>query len=249
MKVKVTKVNVANLNALIKKMLLMDTSLYINIGKGRVWSSVYTPTKDVVKSFSLPTDDVFTFEKPVEDIIKLSFFSGSRLANCIGHFDPHHLSMEISTFKDEDEGVLYADKIVLRDQKLKIEIHCQDTSLGFTSMTDEQMQRAFDKSTELFSFQFSREDFTKVTSLFTLDKKELLEITGESDGVHIKTDAFDIIIDDNKYINEIVSKSTFKVFFDRVDKETYDVSICENKLILASQESQTIIALNLAITE
>jgi hypothetical protein len=249
MKVKVTKVSVANLNALIKKMLLMDTSLYINIGKDRVWSSVYTPTKDVVKSFSMSTDDVFTFEKPIEDTIKLSFFSGTRLANCIAHFDPHHLEMEISIFKDDDEGVYYADKIVLRDQKLKIEIHCQDISLGFTSMTDDQVKRAFDKSSELFTFQFSREDFSKVTSLFSLDKKELLEITGESDGIHIKTDAFDIIIDDNKKINDEITKSTFKAFFDRVDKETYDVSVCENKLILTSQETLTTIALNLAITE
>lgn len=249
MKVKVTKVSVAHLNGLIRKMLLMDTSLYININKDQVWSSVYTPTKDVVKSFSMPTSDVFTFENPIEETIKLSFFSGSRLANCIGHFDPHHLQMEISIFKDEDEGVFYADKMILRDQKLKIEIHCQDISLGFTSMTEDQVTRAFDKSSELFQFQYSKEDFTKVSSLISLDKSELLKITGESDGIHIKTDAFDIIIDDNQKINDGIQKSTFKSFFERVDKETYHVSVCENKLILTSQETNTIIALNLAITE
>jgi hypothetical protein len=248
MKVKVTKVNVANLNALMKKMLLMDTSLYINVNNDRVWSSVYTPTKDVVKSFSLSTSDVFTFESELKETIKLSFFSGSRLQNCISHFDPHHLQMEISTFKDEDEGVYYADKVVFRDQKLKIEVHCQDISLGFTSMTEDQVSRAFDKSSGLFTFDFPKEDFTKVNSLFTLDKSELLKITSESDGVHVKTDAFDIIVDDRPK-SEIVEKSTFKAFFDRVDKETYIVTACENKLILESQESNMTIALNLAITE
>lgn len=248
MKVKVTKVNVAHLNGLIKKMLLMDTSLYINVNQDLVWSSVYTPTKDVVKSFSIPTSEVFTFEKPIEDTIKMSFFSGSRLQNCIGHFDPHHLEMEISTFKDDDEGVYYADKIVLRDQKLKIEIHCQDISLGFTSMTEEQVGRAFDTSSEIFKFEYSREDFTKVSSLFTLDKSELLQIASESDGIHIRTDAFDIVVDDRQKGDGTV-KSTFKAFFDRVDKETYTVIACENKLILISQESQMRIALNLAITE
>ncbi len=248
MKVKVTKVNVAHLNGLIKKMLLMDTSLYINVSKDQVWSSVYTPTKDVVKSYSIPCSDIFTFDKPIEETIKLSFFSGSRLQNCISHFDPHHLQMDISTFKDEEEGVYYADKIILRDQKLKIEIHCQDISLGFTSMTNDQVSRAFDTSSEIFKFDFSREDFTKVAALFSLDKSELLQISAESDGVHIKTDAFDIIVDDRNQGDGTI-KSTFKSFFDRVDKETYSVIACENKLILISQESQTRIALNLAITE
>ena len=126
MKVKINKVSVPHLSNLIKKMLLMDSSLYINIDENRVWSSVYVPTKDVVKSFGIPVSDVFTFDKPIDNTIKLSFFSGSRLLACIGHFDPHQLSMEISTF--EDDGVYYADKVILRDQKLKIELHCQDIS-------------------------------------------------------------------------------------------------------------------------
>jgi len=249
MKVKITKVSVANLSALIKKMLLMDTSLYININQDRVWSSVYTPTKDVVKSYGLATKEVFEFESPIDQTIKLSFFSGSRLLNCIGHFDPHHLSMEMSTFKDEDEGVFYADKIILRDQKLKIEIHCQDISLGFTSMTEDQVKRAFDESTSLFDFQFSREDFTKVTSLFTFDKSELFQIVGDVDGIHIKTEAFDIIVDDSQKSETKTIKSSFKSFLDKVDKETYTISVCESKLIMKSQETRTLIALNLAITE
>ena len=162
MKVKIKNVKVANFSALIKRMLLMDTSLYININKDRVWSSVYVPTKDVVKSYGIETKQVFDFESDLEDTVKLSFFSGSRLLTCIGYFDPHHLSMDISTFKDDD-GSYYADKIVLKDQKLKIEIHCQDISLGFTSMTDEQVTRAFDKSTALLNFQLSREDLSKVS--------------------------------------------------------------------------------------
>lgn len=247
MKVKINKVSVPHLSNLIKKMLLMDSSLYINVDENRVWSSVYVPTKDVVKSFGIPVSDVFTFDKPIDNTIKLSFFSGSRLLNCIGHFDPHHLSMEISTF--EDDGVYYADKVILRDQKLKIELHCQDISLGFTSMTDDQVKRAFDESTEILKFQFSREDFTKVGSLLSLDKSELFQIIGDVDGVHVKTEAFDIVIDDSHKESEKIVKSTFKSFLEKVDKETYDVVVCENKIIFKSQETSTLIALNLAITE
>lgn len=249
MKVKIKKVSVPYFSALIKKMLLMDTSLYINLNKERVWSSVYIPTKDVVKTFGIPVNDVFEFENQPEETIKLSFFSGSRLLNCIGYFDPHHLSMEISTYRDDEDGVLYADKIKMFDQKLKIDIHCQDISLGFTSMTNEQVERAFDESTANFNFILSREDMSKVTQLMSLDKDELFQIVQDSDGVHIKTEAFDIIVDDRAKSESYTVKSTFKNFLDRIDKETYSVHVCESKIILKSQDTATIAALNLAITE
>jgi hypothetical protein len=248
MKITAKKISAPYLSAIIKKMLLMDASVYINIDRDRVYSNVYTPTKDVVKSFSLPTSEVFEFEKPLDKTIKLSFFSGSRLLNCISYFDPHKLQADISYFEDEDEGVFYADKITLKDQKLKIDVHCQDISLGFTSMTNEQTERAFATSTEEFKFTISREDLTKVTSLLTMDKSELLQIYGNSEGVHIKTDAFDIVVDDSKKETTEV-KSTFKTFFDRIDKETYNVSVCANKIVLFSQETSTNAAINLAITE
>ena len=248
MKITAKKISAPYLSAIIKKMLLMDSSIYINIDKDRVYSNVYTPTKDVVKSFSLPINDVFEFDKPLDKTIKLSFFSGSKLLNCISYFDPHKLQADISYFEDKDEGVYYAEKITLKDQKLKIDVFCQDISLGFTSMTEDQTKQAFSIANEEFQFAISREDLTKVVSLLSMDKGELVKIYGDSEGIHFKTDAFDIIVDDTKKISTDV-KSTFKVFFDRIDKETYNVSVCENKIVLFSQETETNSAMNLAITE
>ena len=116
-------------------------------------------------------------------------------------------------------------------------------------MTEDQVKRAFDESTSLFDFQFSREDFTKVTSLFSFDKSELFQIVGDVDGIHIKTEAFDIIVDDSQKSETAITKSSFKSFLEKVDKETYTISVCESKLIMKSQETRTLIALNLAITE
>jgi hypothetical protein len=115
-------------------------------------------------------------------------------------------------------------------------------------MTDEQTERAFTTSTEEFSFAISREDLAKVTALLTMDKGELLNIYGDAQGIHIKTEAFDIVVDDTKK-GTTEMKSTFKAFLDRIDKETYNVSVCANKIVLFSQESSTNAAINLAITE
>ena len=247
MKIQVKKVSVPHLTSLIRKMLLMDSSFYLNINNDRIWSDVYTPTKDVVKSNWISAKEAIQFEKPLEETIKLSFFSGSRLLTCLGYFDPHNLSAEISAFKDDDD-IIYAEKIVFKDNSLKIELHCQDISLGFTSMTSDQVSRAFDLSTRSYDFNLSSEVLSKINSLIPLDKSELFTIYVDSQGVHVKTDSFDLVIDDN-YKDKQPACSVFKSFLTRVDKETYKVSVCENKMILHSEESNTMVALNLAITE
>ena len=73
MKIKVSKVSVPQLSGFVKKMLLMDTSVYLNVNSEKVWSDVYLPTKDVVKSFSLPCGEIFEFDKKFDDFIKASF--------------------------------------------------------------------------------------------------------------------------------------------------------------------------------
>jgi hypothetical protein len=248
MKIKITKVSVPNLMSLCKKMLLMDTSIYLNVDPDHVWSSVFTPTKDVVKSIHLPAKDVFTFDTPLTETIKLSFHSGQKLLNCLGYFDPHNLTAEISAFKDEDDGIVYAEKIIFRDNQLKIEVYCQDISLGFTAMSEDQIKRAFDTSSEKFKFKLASEDFNKLLSLQTLDKSELFTIYSDEQGVHVKSESFDIIIDDHvKTVN--APSAIFKSFLARVDKETYDAVVCENKILLISTESNSKIALNLAILD
>lgn len=248
MKIKIKKISVSNLSLLVRKMLLMDNSVYLNFNGERIWSDVYTPTKDVVKSNYLPINDVFEFEKPVTQTIKISFYSGAKLLECLKYFDAHHLAAELSCFEDMEDKLIYADKISLYDQKLKIDIACQDISLGFTSMTAEQTVRAFDLNSEEYQFTLAAEDFSKIVSLQTLDKSELLSIYSDENGVHIKNEGFDIIVDDRVKTKSEV-RNIFKSFLSRIDKETYRIHVCSNKLILDSTETNTKLALNLAITE
>ena len=64
MQIQVKKISVPHLTSLIRKMLLMDTSVYLNVNNDRIWSDVYTPTKDVVKSNWISAKDAIQFEKP-----------------------------------------------------------------------------------------------------------------------------------------------------------------------------------------
>jgi hypothetical protein len=76
----------------------------------------------------------------------------------------------------------------------------------------------------------------------------LFTIYSDEQGVHVKSESFDIIIDDHvKTVN--APSAIFKSFLARVDKETYDAVVCENKILLISTESNSKIALNLAILD
>ena len=248
MKHQIKKINLENLLSLVKRVSSMDTSVYLNIDNDNIWSSVYTPTRDVVKSVTMKLSTVMEFEKPLKETIKLSFFSGSKLLQSLGYFDKNQISAEIETF--EEEGVVYAEKLTLKDSTLKITIFCQDISMGFTSMTDDQIKKVFDESTKNYDFKLSSENLSKIMSLQSLDKNDYLTIYADSEGVHTKCDSFDIILDD-KYTQPNPSKDSvfFKTHLNKMDKEIYDIIVCEQKILFYSTESNTKMATNLVVID
>ena len=74
----------------------------------------------------------------------------------------------------------------------------------------------------------------------------LFKIYSNDAGVHIAGDTYDIVVDDSKEAHH-PEINLFKSFFSRIDKESYEISVCQNKLVMDSQDSPTRVALNLAI--
>lgn len=246
MKYIIKKIQVQNLISLLKKVSTMDTAAYLTIEPDRIHSDIYTSTKDVVKSVSTELSQVMEFEKTLTETIKLSFFNGSKLLSSLSYFDKNTISAEIEAF--EEDGQLYAEKITFKDSTLKITIPCQDVSLGFTSLSEKQLSTVFDESNANYTFKLSTEFYSKLLSLQTLDKNEYYTIYCDKSGVHFKSESFDIIVDDT--ITEEHDKvNFFKNHMTKVDKEIFDVTICETKILLYSTETDTKLALNLIIID
>ena len=53
-------------------------------------------------------------------------------------------------------------KITFKDSTLKINIPCQDVSLGFTSLTTDQLNTVFDESTTNYTFKLSVDFLYKI---------------------------------------------------------------------------------------
>ena len=188
----------------------MDSAVYLNLSGDRLYSNSFIPSKDVAKITQVPTKDVFEFEN--EDIpnIKMSFFAGQKLIDCLKYFDPHALRGELHYYQDDTE--FFAEKLVIMDHSLEITLHCADVSLGFTTMSDTQINAAFGSDGAVYNFHLSQELLTKLNSLITLDKNELFKIYSDEAGVHIAGDTYDIVVDDTieAHHQEI---NLFKSFF------------------------------------
>ena len=246
MNLEITKIYPAPLTAMVKKLLLMDSAIYLNLTEDRIFSNSYLPTKDVAKIVTVDTKDIMEFENS-DDIgtnIKVSFFAGQKLIDCLKYFDIHNLTGTLHCYEEGDEQ--FAEKLVIRDHSLEITLHCADVSLGFTTMSDAQVTAAFGKDNEVYSFGLSQETLIKLNNLITLDKNELFRIYSDDRGIHVAGDTYDIVIDDT-HTEKHEEVTLFKSFFSRIAKESYNVSVCQNKLVLDSEDSNTNIALNLAI--
>tara|TARA_R110001583_G_scaffold29433_2_gene103083 strand:- start:436 stop:1176 length:741 start_codon:yes stop_codon:yes gene_type:complete len=244
MNLEITKIYPAPLTAMVKKLLLMDSAIYLNLTKDTIFSNSYLPTKDVAKIVTVETGDIFEFQTELKDNVKISFFAGQKLIDCLKYFDIHNLKGTLHCYDEEGESV--AEKLIIRDGILEITLHCADVSLGFTTMSEQQVTAAFGKDNEIYSFDLSQENLTKLNNLITLDKNELFKIYSDQRGIHVAGDTYDIIIDDTQ-TDTHEEVNLFKSFFSRIAKETYRVSVCQNKLVLDSEDSNTNIALNLAI--
>lgn len=240
----ISKIHQGPLSTMVKKLLLMDSAIYLNLTGDRLYSNSYIPSKDVAKITQVPTSEVFEFENEEIPNVKISFFAGQKLIDCLKYFDPHQLCGELHYY--EDGGDFYAEKLVINDQSLQITLHCADVALGFTTMSDIQVDAAFGTDGEVFNFHLSNELLIKLNNLITLDKNELFKIYSDKSGVHIAGDTYDIVVDDSNE-SDHPEINLFKSFFSRIDKESYEISVCQNKLVLDSVDSSTKIALNLAI--
>lgn len=247
MKVKVNRIKGNNLTSLVKKMLLMDSQIYLTLTSDEVQSSVYLPTKDVVKKTQLNLGDVFELDETLDKPLKLAFFNGVKVINALQYFDIAAISGEISY--TELDGEYYAEYLEIEDNTLKMKLNCTDPDLGFVSMTPNQIEIAFSNKAKKYSFDMAESDLTKIINLNSTEKSELFSIYGDTNGIHIAGDNYDFIIDDSS-ITELEKVNIHKKFLSKLDRENFEVDVCtgeQNKIVLTSRSTNTAVALNLAL--
>lgn len=234
MEVKINSINKDNLNNFIKKLLSIDNFIFITANKEKITSSVYFPERDAVKVVNCPVKDIF--DGKFTDDVKISFFDGKKVINALSHFNGD-VDGKISC--DTYEDSLRATNFLVKDKRLKIDIPCTDFSLSFMEMNEDEIGRAFDTEDTLFKFEMTTDMIAQIKSLFSLDSDiDTVTIYKNKNGIGVKGKNYEnLLIEDDS--DENGSVKIYKKYLDILDKEDYEVFVCENKIVFNSTTTDT----------
>jgi hypothetical protein len=248
MEIKITRVDVDALTTFISKLTSIDKFVYLKISGENLLSSVYLPERDAVKVQSLLFDEIFSFEKKLEMDLKISFFNGSKVSEALKNFSDVE-SDELTGIVEyaEMDGEYIATKLKISSPDLTLSLACSDPSLGFMDLTADQIKAIFNKKDVMFDFDLEPFMQSKINSLFNLDKdSDTFKIQYTNDAVRIKGESYDAKITqtDSSTVESGTEVMLYKKYFGLLDKEAYTVSVCPNKLVFKSKDSNTLLTVS-----
>lgn len=248
MKINLTRIDADAMISFISKLTSIDKFIYLKVTNENLVSSVYLPERDAVKVQSVLFDEILSFEKQPDKDLKISFFNGSKVLEALRNFsnaEADELTGEIECADIEGEYV--ATKLSIQSPDLRISVACSDPTLGFMDLSAEQVKAIFNKKDVMFDFDLEPFMQSKVNSLFNLDKdSDTFKIQYTHDAVRIKGESYDAKITqtDSSAVESGVEVMLYKKYFGLLDKEAYTVSVCPNKLIFKSKDSNTLLTVS-----
>ena len=248
MELTLEKIDSYELKNFIKKLLPIDKFIFMKINGSNTTSSVYFPERDAVKLVNVETPDVFKGD--IDTPIKVSFYNGSKVIDALSHFTGSDITGLIKYEHIDDE--LMASDFTLRNDDLEINLACADPSLSFMEMSEDETRRAFGTESNIFSFELLSAHIDKMKSLFNLDKEDeifSLEVTDK--GVNVKGNGYNANIT-HSYEGEPANGTSvmiYKKYINLLDKESYRVNVCENKVVFHSLDTETSLTVAVAISE
>jgi hypothetical protein len=253
MEIKITRLDVNAFVQFVSKLTSIDKVVYLKINGESLISSVYLPERDAVKLQEIALDEIMSFKKGPEKNLKISFFNGSKVIEALRNFNNTDISEITGTIEcAEFDGELVATYVKVESPDLSLKLNCTDPVLGFMDMTNDQIKVVFGKTDLLFDFDLETFMQTKINSLFNLDKDtDTFKIVYENDGVRVKGESYDAKITqtDRSSVESGTEVMLYKKYFNLLDKESYVVSVCSNKLIFKSKDSNTLLTVSVCAND
>lgn len=239
--------NSNNFIAFLKKLKLVDKSVPLEIEGSNLFAKVRTPDKSVIKFVSVDVNDILEGDFPSERL-KIGILEIGKLMDVFKYFGPEE---ELSLIVDSQpyEGGLIATSLKFSSPSLNIFIKCADISL--LAYIDDNIQKQI-HSTEgsEVNFEISRENFQKVAALTGIEtnSEELLNFDIEESGVIIRGNSFQYNLIKGKTANGFENSSVYTIYknqFSYIDQEASEIHFHENRILVKSIESDSIIAIGL----
>ena len=239
--------NPSNLIVFLKKLKMVDRSVILELQGQDFFAKVRTADKSVIKYVGTKISDFF--EGDSSDVkVKIGIMEIGKFIDVFKYFGPEEETfIEIIAQTVDNEMVSTGFRVY--SPSINIKFKCADISL--LSYIEDKIQKMIHATDgALISFHVSKEAFAKLSSLTTIENnaEELLNFEVHSKGLSVKGNSFQYnIIKDGPlpgYVKD-ESYSIYKNQFNFVDQENSSFHVQENRIVVLSEESDSIIAIGL----
>jgi len=239
--------NPQNFIDFLKKLKLVGKSVPLEIEGTNLFAKVRTPDKSVIKYVSVDLNEVLEGEFP-PSILKIGIMELGKVIDVFKYFNQEeeiHINIDSQTYDNE----LIATNLKFSSSSLEIDVRCADISL--LAYIDDTIQRSI-HSTEGsdVSFTMSKDMFQKVSSLTGIDSspEELLYFDIHDTGVSIRGKSFKKHIMQDETATGYTDSAVYIIYknqFSFIDQETSEIHFHENRIVVKSLDSDSIIAIGL----
>jgi hypothetical protein len=243
MKITINKVDQNSFTSFINRLKVIDTFVYFKIKDGVVQASAYLPQRDAVKHHRVPVEHMFQIAEPIttEKELKIAFFDATKLTDAFKQFEYDSIQGEIEFIENADDFVATSFRIF--NDELEINLACSEPSLGYKDLTDSQIATIFNVEEANYKFDMDLATLNKVKSLFGLDKEETFSIEANGKGVKLTGNTYNMLVTPD-YDGKAGGKVTlFKKYLNLLDKEDYTANVMDNRVVLRSNESETLLTI------
>ena len=244
MKIKIDKVDQNNFIGFVNRLKVIDTFIYFKIKDEVVQASAYLPQRDAVKHHRIPVSQVFQLEDGAINTskeLKIAFFDAGRLTDAFKQFELGNIQAEIEFVENDEDFV--ATEFRIFNNELEIKLACSEPSLGYKDLTDAQIAGIFNIDAANYVFDMDYTATSKVRSLFGLDKEETFTISTNAEGVRMKGKTYNYLVTDSFQGTNPGNVTLFKKYLNLLDKEDYSANVMDNRVVLRSKDSETLLTI------
>jgi hypothetical protein len=254
MEIKLKRLDVELLKDLLGKLVCFDKPILITIDEKEVISHLHFPNRDAVKIVSYPTESVFGFDKPLKNKLKVRFYNAQSIIKALSYFSNENVT-GVLNYSETPDKEFVVDVFLVKNDQEKFKLFCVDENLQDNEMSEKDLNNAFSTSkitidnetTQLAfaSFELSNDIIQKLNSRLGLNKKETkFAFKVIDNNIYAITSNNEILISDNINILDEKQKEIFlfKKYLVLLDKESYNITLLNNKVVFQSITSNTKIA-------
>jgi len=235
-KLKLNLINAKGLVEFLNKFKSVDTNILLSITPDLIEVRSVTPIQSAFKVGELNFEDIFVLPdgEDIPEVINIGILNVEKFTKIFSYIDEDNITLNIS-YKDNDSFSLKMDIRTATLQKN----YLSAGKNSFYTMTDEEVERAFNVEDSMFKISFDKNILDKINNLLNLETAKYFHVVCQKGVISFVGKEFklkysgDIEIINDGDVDIAFEKGAFKY----ADKENYELYAKESGILLFSNDS------------